>query len=210
MDLTDTTTLLLVRHGHVPGIEPATFRGRTDIQLTERGVLQARSTAQWISKRWRPTIVYTSPRKRCIDTAGAIASLCGVNTQVPSFLDDIDYGDWQSKTHDEVATACPTAYHRWRTTPQLVRFPNGESLQDLLGRAADAMRLALEKHPAQTIVMVSHDSLNRALLMHVLDQPPSAYWRFVQAPCAINEMSLTADRTVVMNMNQTAHLEALS
>jgi hypothetical protein len=31
----DATTILPVRHGHVPGIEPAKFRGRCEIQLTE-------------------------------------------------------------------------------------------------------------------------------------------------------------------------------
>lgn len=49
MEPTELTTLLLVRHGHVPGIEPATFRGRTDIELTERGVHEAHLTAEWIA-----------------------------------------------------------------------------------------------------------------------------------------------------------------
>jgi phosphoserine phosphatase len=208
MQSTNPTTLLLVRHGHVPGIEPPTFRGRSAIQLTERGVREAQSTAQWIAGRWRPTIVYTSPRRRCIDTGGAIATQCNVGAQVLSYLDDLDYGQWQSKTHDAVAAEYPAIFHRWRTAPQFVRFPNGESLQDLLARAADALQVAREKHPGQTIIMVGHDSLNRALLMHVLDQPLSAYWKLTQAPCAINEISLTPDRAVVASINQTAHLEA--
>jgi phosphoserine phosphatase len=202
-----TTTILLVRHGQVPGIEPATFRGRTDIQLTERGVQQARSTARWLARRFRPTIVYTSPRRRCIDTGAEIATQCGVNTQVLPSLDDLDYGAWQSLTHTAVAAEWPTMYHRWERTPQLVRFPNGESLQDLLTRAADAVRLALENHPAQTIVMVGHESLNRVLLLHVLDQPLSAYWKLAQSPCAINELLLMPERAVVLSVNQTAHLE---
>lgn len=206
MELTDITTLLLVRHGHVPGIEPATFRGRTDIELTERGVHEARLTAERIAKRWRPTIVYTSPRRRCIDTGEPIAKQCGVIAKVLPHLDDLNYGDWQSKTHDAIAAECPAAYRRWLATPQFVRFPNGESLQDLLARAADAVRVAREEHPAQTIVMVGHDSLNRALLMHILDQPLSAYWKLMQTPCAINEIRLMPDRAVVVEMNQTAHL----
>ncbi len=207
MEPTDSTTLLLVRHGHVPGIDPATFRGRTDIELTERGVQEARRTAHWIAKRWRPTIVYTSPRRRCIDTGDAIAKQCSVSAEVLPCLDDLDYGDWQSKTHDAVAAECPTMYRRWWAAPQLTRFPNGESLQDLLARAADAARIAREEHPAQTIVMVGHDSLNRALLMHILDQPLSAYWSLVQEPCAINEIRIMPDRAVVMRMNQVDHLE---
>jgi phosphoserine phosphatase len=207
MESTDPTTLLLVRHGHVAGIEPATFRGRTDIKLTERGLNEARTTALWISKRWRPAVVYTSPRRRCIDTGEAIAIQCEVNAKVLPYLDDLDYGEWQSKTHDEIAREYPAIYRGWLTDPQFVRFPNGESLQDLLARAAEAVRVARERHAAQTIVMVGHDSLNRALLMHILDQPLSAYWKLAQAPCAINEISLMPDQAVVVNMNQTTHLQ---
>jgi phosphoserine phosphatase len=208
MEPTQSTTIVLVRHGHVPGITPARFRGRTEIELTERGVHEARSTAEWIGRVWRPTIVYTSPLKRCIDTGNPIARQCNVNAEVLHYLDDLDYGDWQWKTHDAVAAEWPVMYRRWQMTPHFVRFPNGESLQELLARAADAVRVALERHPAQTIVMVGHDSVNRALLMYILDLPLSAYWKFGQDPCAINEIYLAPDRAVVVSLNQTAHLQA--
>jgi probable phosphoglycerate mutase len=204
------TTVVLVRHGHVPGIEPATFRGRADIQLAERGIQEAGRTGQWIAERWQPTIVYTSTRQRCIDTGRAIATQCRVDTRVLSYLDDLDYGQWQSKTHTAAAAEFPALFRRWQSAPQLVRFPNGESLQDLLARAADAVRVAIEKHPSQTIVMVSHDSLNRAMLMHLLDQPLSAYWKLEQAPCAINEITLLPAGAQIKSINQTAHLDATS
>jgi probable phosphoglycerate mutase len=91
-----------------------------------------------------------------------------------------------------------------------MRFPNGESLQELLARAAEAFRAAQQKHAGQTIVMVSHDSFNRALLMHILGQPLSAYWTITQAPCAINELSISDDYPVVLSVNQTVHLHAVS
>jgi phosphoserine phosphatase len=210
MAAVETTTVLLVRHGHVPGIEPATFRGRSEIELTERGTHEARNTAQWIAQRWRPTIVYTSPRRRCIDTGNWIARRCNVLSQVLAPLDDLDYGAWQSRTHDAIEREFPEKYHRWRSAPHLIRFPVGESLQELLTRAADALRWAEERHRGQTIVMVAHDSFNRALLMHVLGTPLSSYWTIAQAPCAINELAITGDRAVVVSANQTSHLPAVS
>jgi phosphoserine phosphatase len=206
----ETTTVLLVRHGHVPGIEPATFRGRADIELTERGVHEARNTAQWIAQRWQPTIVYTSPRKRCIETGSWIARRCNVLTQTLSYLDDLDYGQWQSRTVEAIEKEFPRMYRRWRCAPHLMRFPGGESLQELLARAADALRWAEQRHATQTIVMVGHDSLNRALLMHALGQPLSSYWTIAQAPCAINEISITGNQPAVLSVNQTVHLHAVS
>jgi len=210
MAASETTSILLVRHGHVPGIDPATFRGRSEIQLTDRGVREACNTAQWIAQRWRPTVVYTSPRRRCIDTGNAIARRCNVLSQTLSQLDDLDYGQWQAMTHTAIQGQFPSMYHRWRHAPQLMRYPNGESLQDLLVRAAEALRVAEQRHREQTIVMVSHDSFNRALLMHILEQPLSAYWTIAQAPCAINEISITGDHPVILSVNQTVHLQAVS
>jgi broad specificity phosphatase PhoE len=39
-------TLLLIRHGEVPGISPPQFRGRQELELTERGRAQAQRTAE--------------------------------------------------------------------------------------------------------------------------------------------------------------------
>jgi len=206
MESSAATTILLVRHGHVPGISPERFRGRTDIELTDRGVAEAHKTADWIARFWQPTIVYTSPLKRCIDTGAAIAKQCKVSVEILPSLNDLSYGEWRWQTHDAIAAESPVLYHRWRMTPHLMRFPKGESLQELVARATDALRLAIEKHPAETIVMVTHDSVNRALFLQVLDQPLSAYWKLAQDPCAINEVAVAPDRVVVVRVNETAHL----
>jgi broad specificity phosphatase PhoE len=200
------TTILLVRHGHVPGLAPERFRGRTDIELTERGISEAHRTADWIARFWQPTIVYSSPLRRCMDTGAAIAKRCKVRVETLPDLNDIDYGEWLWRTHDEIAVECPVLYQRWRKTPHLMRIPKGESLQELAARAADALRLAIEKHPAETIVMVGHDSVNRSLLLQLLDQPLSAYWKFPQDPCAINVVSAAPDGVMSVSVNDTAHL----
>ena len=127
MELAGATRILLVRHGHVPGISPERFRGRVDIELTERGADEARKTADWIARCWAPAIVYTSPMKRCRETAAEISKRCGVNVEVLHALNDLNYGDWQWQTHNAVAAESPVHYRRWRNRPHLMRFPNGES-----------------------------------------------------------------------------------
>jgi probable phosphoglycerate mutase len=206
MEIAAVTRILLVRHGHVPGISPERFRGRTDIELTERGIAEARKTADWIARFWQPTLVYTSPMRRCRDTGGQIAAKCGINAVVVDSLNDLNYGDWQWQTHDAIAVESPALYRRWRANPHLVRFPNGESFQELVARAADALRLAIDGHHGETIVMVGHDSINRAILLQVLDQPLSAYWQLVQDPCAISEIASEADTIKVVRLNESAHL----
>ena len=200
------TAVLLVRHGHVLGISPERFRGRLEIELSERGIAEARKTAEWIARYQRPVMVYTSPLKRCRDTGGAVAAQCEVPAEVLNDLIDLDYGEWQGRTHQEVRTESPDLYARWHTAPHLMRIPGGESLQELVARSADAFRWVMERHPANTIVIVAHESVNRALLLQLLDQPLSAYHTLAQDPCAINEIDSRPDQTRVRALNQTMHL----
>ena len=41
--------------------------------------------------------------------------------------------------------------------------------------------------------MVAHDSVNRALLLQLLDQPLAAYWKIVQDPCSLNEIEIVGE-----------------
>jgi len=204
------TKILLVRHGNVEGIKPERFRGRQPLPLTARGRAEAQAVARRIAGGWRPRKIYTSPLGRCVETGAAIAAACGAPTEVCDDLIDIDYGAWQFKTFDEARAADPALFAAWFATPHLARFPNGESLQDLVARAANVLRLVLSRHPDDTIVLVGHDSINRALILQLIDQPLSAYWRIAQTPCCLNEIDVSAGKISAQRINETGHLEAFA
>ena len=201
------TKILLTRHGHVEGIQPPRFRGRAELSLTDHGLAQADALARRIARHWKPVAVCTSPLQRCVVTGDKIATACGITASVHQGMGDIDYGTWQMRTHDEVKAETPEAYRLWRAAPHLVRFPKGESLQDVVARTSDALRLVLAQHANDTVVLVGHDSVNRALLLQLLDQPLSAYWRLSQDPCTLNEIEVSAAGDVrVDRINDTSHL----
>jgi len=201
------TKILLTRHGHVEGIQPPRFRGRAELSLTDHGLAQADALARRIAQHWKPVAVYTSPLQRCVVTGAKIAAACRITASVHQGMGDIDYGAWQMRTHDEVKAETPEAYRLWRAAPHLVRFPKGESLQDVVARTSDALRLVLAQHANDTVVLVGHDSVNRALLLQLLDQPLSAYWRLSQDPCTLNEIEVSAAGDVrVDRINDTSHL----
>jgi probable phosphoglycerate mutase len=202
------TRILLTRHGHVEGIHPARFRGRAELPLTDKGLAQADALASRIRARWKPVAVYTSSLQRCVVTGGRIAQACDIPASVHEGIGDIDYGAWQMRTHDDVEMEAPEAYRLWRRAPHLMRFPGGESLQDVVARTANALRLVLDRHAGETVVLVGHDSVNRALLLQLLDQPLSAYWRLAQDPCALSELEILADGDVRVGfINDTSHLD---
>jgi len=203
------TRLVLVRHGHVEGIKPERFRGRRDLPLTERGKREAQAVAGHLAAVLRPTSLYTSPLARCMDTGRAIAQACKLEAEILDDLADIDYGGWQWKSYAEAQEADPKLFQKWFTAPHLMRFPSGESLQDLVARSADALRFVLDRHARDTVVLVSHDSVNRALLLQLLDQPLSAYWRLAQEPCCINDIELLDGQVLVRCINATDHLVSM-
>ena len=201
------TRMLLTRHGHVEGLKPERFRGRAELALTERGLWEIGALAERVAPL-KPVAIYTSPMQRCVRTGAAIAAACGAPAEAHDGLADIDYGQWQMRTHDEVRAAQPEAYATWKSAPQLTRFPGGESLQDVASRAFDLLRTVLARHPDETVVLVGHDSVNRVLLLGLLEMPMSAYWRLVQDPCTLNEIEVAADGTVrLQRLNDTSHLD---
>jgi phosphoserine phosphatase len=202
------TKILLTRHGHVDGITPERFRGRQPLALTEQGLAEAQALARRIAGTWKPERIYTSPLERCAKTGAAIARACKLATgEARDDLNDIDYGRWQFKTYADAKADDPALFAAWFETPQLVRFPGGESLQDLAARVANALRFVLARHANGTIVIVGHDSVNRALLLQLLDLPLSAYRRFQQSPCCLNEIDITHGKVCIRRINETRHLE---
>ena len=202
------TRLLLTRHGHVEGIKPARFRGRAELELTPAGLAQADAVARRIARQWQPVAIYTSGLQRCVVTGARIAAATGAPASVMDGLMDLDYGAWQMRTHDEVRAEAPDAFKLWHLAPHLMRFPGGESLQDLLARTSDALRTVIARHPADPVVMVGHDSVNRALLLQLLDQPLAAYWKLAQDPCCLNEVVIEGDRVQIQRINDTNHLSS--
>lgn len=202
-----TTTLIIARHGHVEGLHPERFRGRMEIPLSEKGEGQACALADAISALARPDAIYTSDLGRCIATGAHIARATGAPAQVRPELADIHYGAWQWRTHAEIEAEDPQTYALWRAAPHLVRFPDGESLQDLAVRAADLLRFVLERHAGGTVVLVGHDSVNRVLIGHALDLPAGVYWKFAQDPCNISIIAWETRGPKLTRLNDISHLK---
>jgi broad specificity phosphatase PhoE len=200
------TKILLVRHGHVEGISPERFRGRTDLPLTPEGEQQARATAQRIAARWRPAAIYSSPMGRCIATASAISQPLGLPPVAIPGLNDIDYGKWQGLTPEEARCQWAGEVDIWYRYPDWAAIPGGETLQDVLARTAAVVRDVIRQHPDDTAVLVGHDSVNRVILLYALGLPLSRYWHIRQSPCGINEIEAEPGRFVIVSVNQTGHL----
>lgn len=200
------TRLILVRHGETEWNRVERFRGRADVSLNPTGLAQAEATARRIRAGWQVTAVYCSPLSRAAATARAIAALFRLAATPIQDLIDIDYGEWQGKSPEEVRSLWPDLLSAWYEKPHTVRIPGGESLEDIRTRSGRAVRQIAAQHREGSVVVVAHTVINRVILLEILNLGNDRFWRIRQDTCAINEMELDGGEMTLVSMNDTCHL----
>ncbi|MBI2908072.1 MAG: histidine phosphatase family protein [Chloroflexi bacterium] len=204
------TRVILVRHGQTkwnfPGEER--FRGSgADLELDETGIRQAQAAGRSIAARWRISAIYASPLKRALATAHIIGKAVGAEPIVQSGLIDINYGEWQGFTLQEVREGKhgPSG-PLWFESPDEVQIPGGESLGVVRERAVRALEETMTRHRDVNIALVSHQAVCRLVLCHALGLDNSAFWRLGQSVCAINVIEERSRHLVVTLLNDICHL----
>jgi broad specificity phosphatase PhoE len=200
------TRFVLVRHGQTEWNRVERFRGRADVPLNDVGLAQAAAAGRRVAEEWRLAAVYASPLSRAYVTAEAISLRCGRPAAPLAGVLDIDYGEWQGLTPDEVASRWPDLLHAWYTTPQTVQIPGGESLAGLRERAMAAIRELANRHGDETVAVVSHTVVNRVILLAILGLGNERFWRLGQDNCAINVFEADAADFTLVTLNDTCHL----
>jgi len=171
-----THRTLLLRHGEPVASARGRCYGKLDVALSESGRAQvAAAIPLWA--RLAPSLILVSPRTRTRESATILAQRLGVEILVDERLREIDFGELEGRTYDEVAAADPVLYERWMSAPTAVRFPGGESWPDVLARVTEAMVHHRRDRPGATLGLVVHGGTVRAALSHALAVPDGSIFR---------------------------------
>ncbi len=201
------TTVYLIRHGQTAWNREEVFRGRADIPLNETGRKEALLTGQYL-KRVKTDSIYSSPLSRAVETAEAIALNQDKEVQISEGLIDIDFGRWQGISHEEVRERYGDLYRQWKHNPHLVRFPGGESLEELRERALRVIDDIVPEHGDETLVMVSHRVVNKIVLCGLLGLDNSHFWQIGQDTGCINILEF-GEGFRLRCLNDTSHLRGI-
>ena len=194
-----TTRLILIRHAE-PAAADGVCYGGLDLELSDRGDEQAAEVAAALAAV-EVVAVYSSPARRATDTALPIAHAHGVTPITDPRLTEIDFGEFEGRRFDDIEAAYPEIYDTWMRTPTKVRFPGGESWQDLLSRSTAAAAEIVAAHRDETIVVVSHGGVNRAILSAVLGTLGDAIFRIGQGYARISIVDYFDGAPVVALLN---------
>lgn len=203
------TEFVLDRHGQTEWNRAERFRGRADVPLDATGLAQAQATGQRVAEGWRPAAVYSSPLSQALRTAEAVAAPHGLPVRACPALLDIDYGLWQGLTTEDALARWPEQVEAWFKAPQTARIPEGESLEAVRTRAMAEVTPLAHRHVRQTVVLVAHTVVNRALLLGILGLGLERFWRLRQEPCALNLFEWDGADFVLASLNDTCHLRGL-
>ena len=156
MAATMNARVLLVRHGRTALNAENRLRGRLDPDLDDVGRAEVQALAEELAAL-NPARVVSSPLRRAMQTAEAIARLAGVSVAVEHGLIDRDYGQWAGHPRDELI----------RTWGSVDRAPGVEPAERVLYRASVVLVQQFDFLGPRPVVLVSHDAVNRALLAHL-------------------------------------------
>ena len=205
------TRFVLLRHGQTPMSAAKQYSGRSDPQLTELGVEQARASARTIAQRGGIDVIVTSPLTRCRQTAQAVGDALGLDVEVVDDLIEQDFGAWEGKTFAEAHELDPQLHDSWLADPTIAP-PQGESLQKLHNRVRRARRDLQQRHPGCTILVVSHVSPIKSFIRQALDTGPQVVSRMFLDLASLSVVEFfDADARVGSSLrmfNDTSHLRS--
>jgi broad specificity phosphatase PhoE len=200
------TEIILVRHGETDWNAAEIFRGRADVGLNETGRKQAGLLGAYLNKE-KIEYIYSSPLERAVDTAGAIARYQSIEINIIENLNDFHFGEWQGLSHREVKERYPELYRDWRDTPEQVRIPGGESLENVRNRALPFIEDAIMRCGGGRVVFVSHRIVNKVLICALLGMELSHFWNIRVDMCGITRFTCGDGRLVLTRHNDTSFLE---
>lgn len=183
--MTATTRLLLIRHAQPDEDARGRCYGRLDIGLSARGQRRAQLLARTLD-RIPLAAVYSSPSTRALATAGPLAAAHQLTLSVEDALREIDFGELEGRSYDEIQAVYPDLYRYWMQTPTLVEFPGGESYTQLRERALAALEAIRARHRGEVAAIVSHGGILRAMLADCLRMPDEAIFRLDQSYGALS------------------------
>jgi broad specificity phosphatase PhoE len=197
-----------VRHGQTAWNLEEVFRGRMDIPLDETGKKEVHLSGEALKDQ---TIhaVYSSPLSRSMETAENIAKFHGLPVTPLEAIIDISYGDWEGVSLQKVREKFPELYALWLQEPHKVRFPNGETLNEVRLRTLGAIENLVAKHQQETIVLVAHRVPNKVICCALLGLDNSHFWRIQQDTASTNLFVYKNKQWIVSFLNDTSYLKVM-
>ncbi|MDH3979403.1 MAG: alpha-ribazole phosphatase family protein [Gammaproteobacteria bacterium] len=186
---TTETVIDLLRHGEPVG--GSRYRGQQDDELSEQGWQQMWSALDG-SASWQQIV--SSPLIRCHAFASELAKRHGIPLHSETGFAEVGFGAWEGRTRAELEQLDPGQVARFLTDPVAHRPPGAEPLEAFVSRVNDAFGRMVERYAGQSVLVVAHAGVIRAIIAGVLNMPPAAMYRIHVANAGITRLRTDSQR----------------
>ena len=210
MNFDERTTILLARHGECRGNTDGLFRGRMDFPLNERGRQQAEELSGAIAPL-QPSVVYSSPLLRAVETAEACSRRCSLPVLIEEGFNNISLGPWEGRPKTEIAREFPEEWSLWLEDPEKLEIEGAETLQHVLSRSMDSLNRLVTAHRGETILIVTHRTVVKPLFAGCLSIPSPWFWKTHTDTAAFSILHFDdLHGYSVYSLNRTDHLSGFT
>ncbi len=200
--------LYLTRHAQSDWNAEFRYISTTDRDLSDEGRVQAHALGSRLAREPLEA-VFSSPRTRALDTARAVAEPHGLDVEVIDGLSEIDFGDWEGLTYDEIRDAFP-AFDDWLAAPEATPIPGGETWHGFLTRVVSCTDELLAR-PYAAAAVVSHAGWLKMTLSIAMGLRRTVFGNLRLDHCGLTVVEAEADgwqgNTRLYTFNETCHLD---
>lgn len=157
------TTLYVVRHAEAEGNIYRRVHGSYDGFITKNGLSQIARLKERFSEIHLDA-VYTSDLSRTRQTATALYEDKGITPQFCPELREFHFGIWEDLTWGELIQDYPEQYQNWSDRPDQFRVEGSETYASVYARVKAKLDEIVKNHPNQTVAVVTHGTVIRALI----------------------------------------------
>ncbi len=175
------THLILIRHGETDWNIQGRWQGQEDVPLNQHGLQQAQQTAESLANT-NIDAIYASDLTRAVDTAKPLSRLTGLPIQLDSRLREIHQGEWQGLLISEIQSRYSDLFKKRIDNPLEVAPPGGETVRQVWERVSQALNEIVQKHPNNTIAIISHGFVIAVARIHLEHRPLENVWGMVPGP----------------------------
>ena len=162
--------IYIARHGETTWNEQGRIQGRSDPELSSKGVDQ--SVALLSQLKDQPlSAIYTSTLQRSIHTAEPLAEHLSLSIQRQPELDEIAFGMLEGKWLFHFDEESKEEWERFKNDRFTYHIPGAENYADVANRIKPFMMRILQEHQGQEVLVVGHRVVNRLLIGMLLDYP---------------------------------------
>lgn len=197
-----THRIVLMRHAEPSAAAHGRCYGKLDVGLGARGRAQAAAAASAFSAG-DLSVVVSSPRIRAKETAQVLATAVDAPVHEDARLAEIDFGEFEGRTYEEIEASHPDAYAAWMNAPTTMRFPGGESFAAMKVRVLEAVRAIRSVHPGETIGLVSHGGVGRIIIAQALRMPDDTIFALEQSYAGVSVLDWWGETPALRLLNWT-------